>query len=734
MKTMLLIKLALLLSPLLYVGGSLLGHPAIGAGLGFAYSTAWTAISLRRGVVRPIELALWLGLAVVASGYAAGLDWAPRIAHAALMLSLAGGAGASIVVGRPWTAEYSASEWRGAAAHPLFRQINTMISVAWAVIFAWVAVAELMDWPALAHWLPVGAGGLLSGILPPVLVRRNLARMARGDVRNTWPAPDFVAGRATPVAGDTAAIGAAIRCDVAVIGAGLGGLAAAALLADAGLRVEVFEQHDVPGGFAHTWLRRARGRDPVSGQKLVFRFDSGVHDVSGWQPGGPVRAVFERLSIADTLTWHRLDHRYAIDGRTLDVPRDWRAYAARLGELYPDERAGIAALFEETHAIFTAMYSTAAQHGGIPGMPRTAEGLLAFVQEHPLAVAWMDRPWREFVARHLVGEGPRRWVSALTGYVTDAADVAKVADIVPLFGYYFHGGYYPEGGSGRIAEALVEAIAARGGAVRLRHRVDRIVVANGRAAGLMVRDHRGGAHRVDATAVVSNADLIATLSRLVDDPQVGDLVGRQLGAVRPSCSAFGVHLGVRGELDLPGVLLAETADGRVAAVVPSAADRSAAPPGFATLELLTLVTNDEARTWFAPAGAAPAGANVDLEAWRRSPEYAARKHAFGDRLIARARALIPDLEQRIVYRCDASPVTFRRYAWTTDGAIYGVKPASAAVPVRSPLRNLVVAGAATHGPGVEAVFISGALAAEALVPDLLARAAGPAARRALAAA
>ena len=41
---------------------------------------------------------------------------------------------------------------------------------------------------------------------------------------------------------------------------------------------------------------------------------------------------------------------------------------------------------------------------------------------------------------------------------------------------------------------------------------------------------------------------------------------------------------------------------------------------------------------------------------------------------------------------------------------------------KSPIHDLVVAGAATHGPGVEAVAISGAQAAEALVPGLLARA------------
>ncbi|MCB1541820.1 MAG: amine oxidase, partial [Rhodoblastus sp.] len=147
----------------------------------------------------------------------------------------------------------------------------------------------------------------------------------------------------------------------------------------------------------------------------------------------------------------------------------------------------------------------------------------------------------------------------------------------------------------------------------------------------------------------------------------------------------------------------------------SLVDPSAAPDGHAILNLIRLVPYAEARQWFPPED----GGN-DWKAWRRSDEYERRKQEFGDRMIAAAEKILPDLREHIVYRTDASPVTYARYDWASAGAIYGVSRAGRLKGSKSPVRNLVVAGGGNVGAGVEAVVISGADAAEALVPGLLA--------------
>jgi len=68
-----------------------------------------------------------------------------------------------------------------------------------------------------------------------------------------------------------------------------------------------------------------------------------------------------------------------------------------------------------------------------------------------------------------------------------------------------------------------------------------------------------------------------------------------------------------------------------------------------------------------------------------------------------------------VYRQDGSPATFARYAWTTGGAIYGPAAGQWQLARKTPIERLYLAGAGVFpGAGVEAVVISGTLAADAV--------------------
>ena len=631
--------------------------------------------------------AFWLGASWL---FADARSAAVAVAGSQLLLGLA--MAASVALERPWTMLFSASQWSGMRRDPLFLRINALISGLWSVVFVYLAGARYAAAPAMATWLPLALAMLASAALPALLVRRALKQRIEQAEPYRWPAPPRGARGAD--------------ADAIVVGAGLGGLTAAALLAEAGLRVTVLEQHVVAGGFAHNWLRKGRDGDA----RPVFRFDSGVHDVSGVWDGAPVHGLLRRLGVLDRIDWQRMDHRHVLDGASFDVPRGWDGYAAALAARFPQDREGVLRALADIRAIHAAMYSEASGRSGVPGAPRTVAGMLAFARRYPLAVQWMPRRFDEFLRERVAAPAAREAIAALAGYVTDTPGDASVAAMVPLFGYYLHGGFYPRGGSGRLADALVGAIEERGGSVRLKTAVERVLVADGRARG--VRLARGETLR--APAVVLNADFLAAASRLVDASLWPREFRDNVSALRPACSALGVYLGVRGGFEnARPIIHVHGEHGDAGIVIPSLVDPSAAPPGYSTVEIMRLLPHDEARGWLADAGPA------DTDALRRAPAYLERKRAAGDALIRAAEQALPGLAARIVYRADASPATYLRYDWSSAGSIYGCVGGRRPVTARSPIPGLLFAGAATHGAGVEAVMISGALAAEALVPGLL---------------
>ena len=220
--------------------------------------------------------------------------------------------------------------------------------------------------------------------------------------------------------------------------------------------------------------------------------------------------------------------------------------------------------------------------------------------------------------------------------------------------------------------------------------------------------------QIFAHAIVSNADVKRTFAELVDPALLPADFRRRVEAAEPATSAFMVHLGVDYVPDGQPAIHVHGPN-RVGIEILSKVDPSAAPEGHATVAL--------SQDLFARTRLARGSPRQErgLEGLRLSNAYSERKRELADAMIAAAEAVLPDLSKHIVHRSEASPITYARYDHASAGSIYGVERSGRMRGVKSPIRNLVIAGAATHGPGVEAVVISGARAAEALVPGLLAR-------------
>ncbi|HBH01579.1 MAG TPA: all-trans-retinol 13,14-reductase [Candidatus Rokubacteria bacterium] len=671
------------------LAGAGLTRAAVLAGLGLAALLCGVGLWRRR--VKTLEVAA-LAFFVAAAGLSAALGPAALLGLDTLLANgaLAAVAWGTLAARAPFTAEYAREDWPPPYwTSPLFRRLNLALTAVWGAVFTVNAGlgAVALSRPTARVWLALAvpqllvAGGVAASVvLPRWLPRRWAAGQIAAREPYRWPAPTF---------GGTCA-GNLDGHDVIVVGAGIGGLTAAALLADRGLRVLVLEQHYLAGGFCTSWPRLVRRGD----ERLRYVFDAGVHDVSGLGPRGPVRHLLATLGLEDRLDWRRVGHEYVLPGLRLKVPERAADFAAALGERFPAERAALRAFFAEMEAVYRELYADVESTGGVPRPPASVEAMLAYPATHPHAIRWMDVPFTAMLDAHLREPKLRELLMVLSGYLSDRPERLTAGAMAPIFGYYFDGGFYPRGGSQALADALVAAIRERGGEIRLRTAVERILIEGRRVTGVALR---GG--RVErAAAVVSNADARRTFCDLVGAAALPAEFARRACALEPSASAFSVFLGVDYVPDVEPLTML-FADGRgLGIAIPSKVDSGLAPAGHSSVSLITLVPAAEAAGWD-----------------RKAPGYALRRRREGDALVALAERALPGLGAHIVYRQDASPATFARYAWTTGGAIYGPALGQGPPPAKTPIAGLVLAGAGVFpGAGVEAVVISGVIAAEAL--------------------
>lgn len=649
-------------------------------------SLALCALDRWRGSLKAPELVAAAFFALLPLCEPLGWSWPGRNLGLAIHLALAGMAFGSLALGTPFTLQFARDGWpREVWSLPPFVAVNRAMTVLWGVLFLLGAAAFPLapDWAVLLSTALTVAGAVANRTLPARLAAHGARRQLAKRDPHGWPPPSLPTRETDR------------ECDVAVVGAGIGGLTAAALLAKAGLRVIVLEAHDRPGGFCTSWPVKARNRSPEGGPPLRYVFDAGVHDISGAHPAGPLGHLLRRLGVEDRIAWTPVTRGALRNGRFRRLPDDADGLVALIAAEHPASAAGVAAFMAEMRGVHRDLYRGCAERG-LPHIPDSVEAVLRYPLDCPHAMRWRGRRFQEMLDRFIPDPAAQELLCLLTGYLSDRPDLLEVTQMAPVFGYWFEGGRHPAGGPQALADTLADSIRANGGDLRLRSAASRILIEGGRAVGVETADGT----RIRSAAVISNADVRRTMVELVGLRHLPPGYAARCAAMRPATSAFLVTLGLDRVPDLPALsfLLDEPS---LLVAMPSALDATLAPEGHAVVTLMRLMP--------AEAGA-PGGWN------RADPGYKARKRAEGDAMIASAKRLIPDLDRRITVRQDASAATFARYARTSGGAVYGLAPDQERLSRRSPIPGLCLAGAGVFpGPGIEACVISGRLAAEALL-------------------
>jgi phytoene dehydrogenase-like protein len=469
-----------------------------------------------------------------------------------------------------------------------------------------------------------------------------------------------------------------VKWDTIIIGSGIGGLACAGMLAAKGRRVLVLEQAAVPGGYL------------TSFQRGGFVFDSAVDCIAGLDREGLLTWLLRSLGVNDRLGRIRLDpiRLSRFPGMSIQVDASLPAYIERLSRLFPSERSGLAAFFQQAEEIYSnveaGMETIKEERGDADIFPASlmryrhltyADLLHQDIRDARLAAILSDRcPF--------LGSSPAR-VSAIR--------------MVALVMSYFHSGAYRSvGGHQRLADLLVEGIRGMGGEVHLNRPARRILLEGGRCARVLTED---GAE-FTADQVVSNADFSETFGRLIGG-EVGAATLARACSRLPSPSFFIGYAGVRREtppggassigsfetFDLDRLLDRYVPFSDAAALgitVPTVGDPSLAPADHDVVIVHELIPHGYIRDWEEDRG-------VCLE-----------------KLLWKASRVFPGLCGRLRYCEAATPITLERYTRNSGGAAYGWDQTAIFPRIRHGIGNLHLVGHwADAGGGVLAAAYSG---------------------------
>jgi phytoene desaturase len=316
---------------------------------------------------------------------------------------------------------------------------------------------------------------------------------------------------------------------VNIIGAGPGGLASAMLLAQAGLRVRVFERLEVPGGRTST-ITTPEG----------FRFDL-----------GPTFFLYPRVledifkacgyDLRREVEMVRLDPQYRLvfgaGGELLATP-DVARMEAEVSRLSPADRGSFTRFMQATREKFARF---------APFLEQPFESWIDLASPDLIKLMPILKPWRSLDAElgtFFSDERIRLAFTFQSKYLGMSPFRCPSLFSILSFLEYEHGVYHPIGGCGAVSTAMARIAGELGVEIRYGEPVEGLEFAGKRITGVRTAS---GTHAADATVV--NADFARSMTRLVPDRLRRRWSDRRIASRRFSCSTFMLYLGIEGRYD-----------------------------------------------------------------------------------------------------------------------------------------------------------------------------------------
>jgi prolycopene isomerase len=481
--------------------------------------------------------------------------------------------------------------------------------------------------------------------------------------------------------------------DVVIIGAGVGGLTAGALLSKAGLSVCVLEKEQHVGGYLAGFRRKH------------FRFDTAIHWLNQCASDGLVGKLFDALGTDHPVPVPQTRiRRYKGDGFDYLLTRDPDVLKGRLIREFPDEKKGIEHFFRTARRLGSSF-----KH--FDNIFRSEETMTLIEKVtnkmRLLRFALPFIPHISYTGEKGLRKGLSRFFKEKSIHKIFAGETELLSCLIPI-GWAYHGDFQspPPGGSQVIPQWLEYIIHYYHNDFFQRAEVSEILLSGNTCTGVrFVRD--GKEFQVLSRYVIAACDVEALYEKMLPPHAVPDSLKQRLRNAELYSSSVTVsialdcpaeELGFHEEMihlvheDLPFDAhgCGDPLQTEISILAPSLRDKSLAPDGKGTLTLYMPAYMDYRNQWQTETD--QAGNPV------RGEKYHRLKNEIAEILIDRVEsALGIELRHHVLFYEVATPVTHWRYTGNRNGTMMGAKPGRANMQrriahYRTPVRNLILGG------------------------------------------
>ena len=330
-----------------------------------------------------------------------------------------------------------------------------------------------------------------------------------------------------------------MKYNTIIIGGGLAGLTAGAILSKFSKKVLLLEQHHKPGGCATTFKRGD------------FIIEVGLHEMSGLTENGSIEQIFKMLDVDKHVQFEKVPEFYGVvsDIKDFVMPHGYNAAMKALIDKYPEDEKGMKRFMKliagTRKEAINLPRSPLKQKLIYPLMPLLYPNLVE-ATKHTLG-SWLDK--------YITNENAKLdLIAHIVYWGDDPYTLSMFYFALPFSGFIENGGHFIKGGSQQLSNYLASYIKKNGGSVLLGKRAEKIIMNNGKATGVTFRDsfnENSKPTTILCDNVIANC-AIPLVPSMLDEPYSTQL-HQKISSKTNSCSLLCMYLGFNTDLEKFGV-------------------------------------------------------------------------------------------------------------------------------------------------------------------------------------